>query len=311
MRTSKRLLFLILAPILPVTAFSQTTFSGGDLDSIGNWNNGLPNTIGNDGSVSVNGQFDTAVTGRQWVVNQTGGTMTANPAEIVSFGGGSWTISGASSSWDIDMFDFTNFAVSVENGGTFNQDSSGNSFLRSGSSITIDGTSQLVGSGSVNENFRFDGGILNVDGGSATDFAIRGGSGTINLDGGTVDMTRNRGIITLNLLSSGTFGIGDNRTDVIQNWSVGSTAQVTLAGSGSPVGWAESDWNAGAIFYNGQDFSTLGDWSSVSAPGGLGGGYSFDYSGQTLSIAVPEPSMAGLLVGLLGLAFSAGLRRRR
>lgn len=290
---------------LPLVAHSQTIFSGGDLDTAGNWNNNLPDTVGNTGTVNTNGSFDTSITGRQWVVNQGGGTITAGASTTVDFDGGSWTLSGASSSWDIDMFDFSNFAVSIENGATFNQLSSGNSYLRTGSSFTIDSTSQFVGSNDANENFRLDGGVLSVNGGSMTEFSIRGGSGTFNLDGGTVDMLRNRGNLTLNLLSSGTFSVTDNRISVTQFWSAGSTASVTL----DDDEWAEALWNAGDLHYDGQDNATLGTWTAVTTAGGLGGGASFSYDSGTETLTViPEPSSLGL-IGLAGMALYF-LRRR-
>ena len=304
-------LYSVLACSLLPFLINAQTFNGGSLDDALNWTpNTLPTT--GPGSVTVNGQFDTTVTNRNWTVNQTGGTMTASSTDPVDFDGGSWSIDGATASWDIGRLDFTNFTVNVTNGGTFRSNAdAGNAFLNAGSSITIDSTSQFFGSNNLNENLRFGGGAINVDGGSATQFSIRGGTGTINLDGGTVNLRRNRGTINLNLLSSGTFSVGDNRTLVQADWSAGSTATVTL----DDDEWAESRWGSGQLFFEGDNNSTLGGggltWAQVTTAGGLDGIHSFSYDSgtETLTlVAIPEPSSIALL-GIAGLAFYVFRRR--
>jgi hypothetical protein len=62
--------------------------------------------------------------------------------------------------------------------------------------------------------------------------------------------------------------------------------------------WAETEWNAGRLTYNGLGTGDLGSWAAVTASGGLGGGanFSFDSGTNTLSlVSVPEPGSFALL----------------
>ena len=60
-------------------------------------------------------------------------------------------------------------------------------------------------------------------------------------------------------------------------------------------GWAETEWAAGRLTYNGSDYTTLGTWAVVTAPDGLGAGVWFDYDSgsRTLSLASGEPPLSG------------------
>jgi hypothetical protein len=50
--------------------------------------------------------------------------------------------------------------------------------------------------------------------------------------------------------------------------------------------WAEAEWNAGRLTYNGADYTTLGAWSVVTNTDGLETGVRFDYDSATETLSL-------------------------
>lgn len=98
------------------------------------------------------------------------------------------------------------------------------------------------------------------------------------------------------------------------DWLTGSQMSFTVAGTAD---WAEAEWTANRMFFNGGSGSDLGlSWADAINPligFDAGGGTYFDWNGtsRTLALvtAVPEPSSFALLgVGMTALVV---FRRRR
>jgi hypothetical protein len=301
---------------LPFIGMAQT-FNGGGLDDGTNWSpNQTPPSF--TGSIGVDGEFDTSVTGRTWTVTQSAGTITQDVnGTAVDFDGGSWTMSGGN--LNLGAYDFTNFALTLNSGATFNQQATSgqNSLIKAGSSITVSTGASYVGTGIVNDEVQFDGGVFTVDGGSSSGMSIRGNSGTFVLNGGSATFSRiNQFGATINLGSSGTLtSISDTRYNGWNmDWDVGSGATVEI----EDADLAETMWNAGTLLYNSQNNSALGGggltWAQVTTAGGLDGTYGFNYddsgtNGVLTLVAIPEPSSIALF-GLAGLALYM-MRRRK
>lgn len=300
----------ILIIVLPMLGFAQT-FNGGNLDDPTNWTGGLPTS--GTGTVSTNGSFDTTtpITGRVWNVNQTGGTITQTVnTTAVGFDGGSWTQSGGQ--LNLGIVNFSDFDLTLNSGAVFNQqDTNTQSLFENSSTITVNSGATFNGSGNPNDYFRDNSGTssLIVNGGTVNGLNARG-SYDITLNSGILDFRRILGYTgTVNIGTSGTFtSTADTRVTVTMDWTVGSTAIAEI----EDANWAETAWNAGQLLYDGFNNTNIGGsgatWSEVTAAGGLGGGASFDYTGQTLSV-IPEPSSIALL-GIAGLVVYMFRRRK-
>jgi hypothetical protein len=77
----------------------------------------------------------------------------------------------------------------------------------------------------------------------------------------------------------------------ILNWLPGTKMEMTVANEDE---WAETEWAAGRLLYNGQSKSDMGNktWTQVTAADGLAPGVSFEYdsTSETLKLALPAPT---------------------
>lgn len=84
---------MLLVPVLVGVAHADTNFLGGNLNSSGSWDNGLP-ASGNPGTIAVDGNNGSTVFnfGGGSVVHQTAGTITSGDGFNLT--GGTWNMSG-------------------------------------------------------------------------------------------------------------------------------------------------------------------------------------------------------------------------
>jgi hypothetical protein len=177
--------------------------------------------------------------------------------------------------------------------------------------IVVNGGSLTVAADLGSRNFH-TGGALTLNGGTITATNLTYGTGGLNLTFGgstagslTIDnfggSRHNASTIGIDFLSGSLMSM--QLTAPVESGVVGD-GDVGWMEVGGETGqeWAEALWSDGRLTLDGDDFNSLGDWSTVN-----GTLFSYDAGTNTLSL-VPEPSAAGLFSVLLGLAC---IRRRR
>jgi hypothetical protein len=320
--------FALLASGYQVSA--QTIFNGGSTSTAGNWSNGLPTSVGNPGSIAVNGTLQNMDT---YFVTQTAGTLNATGGR--TFTNGTYNMTGGSMTLGTNGVGTSGTQVFTLNGGSIESGTltvnAGTQFNLQKGSYTISNTTRDV---NIGGNFVMSGGTLSVGrdtlmaklGGTFTmsdglletvdfgaDIAADDGGATINLNGGTIQATgdlklygdTNPNTFTLGGSTVGSFtainlvGTVGNYTI---NWLSGTLMTMNITGMAT---WAETEYNAGRLLFNGQNNVGLGlTWTEATS----GGTQIWNYSGTTLSV-IPEPSTWALLS--VGLGVMVLFRRRR
>ncbi len=209
---------LISGLCFSLSAYAQTTFTGGALETAGNWDNGAPGP-GNDGTVSVNG----TLTGNQnndWL---NGGSVTINGGAVITaanggFGdfnafGGTVTVDNATINADDDVFTGTNGSLIFNTGSSVNAtDDFAAQGFGTGASITITGGTHSAvdrfGIFDDNDNtISFTGGQM-----TAGSYAISTGTATIGggatLLGGSGGLSFTGGSIVINNGWTGSWTVG-------------------------------------------------------------------------------------------------------
>lgn len=325
----------LTAMIAAVAAFSTvhaaTTFNGGDLGNAGNWTGGLPTSPGNPGSIAVNGTVSASgsTTYTNYHITQTAGVISytgsgSDPrldGGTFEQNGGTWGVANNGRGFRIDNGNVTTLTSGKIISGTLaNTQIIGSTLNVNGGSLETYGAGRgilLSGGGTLNIN----GGSVFTETSSATNIfgigSLATGSNTINLNGGVTNVNflgfgRNNSSSQLTLTVGGSTVGSFTAVDFVAlsaneliterdiRWLPGSLMTMTIT---NEADWAEIEWDAGRMLYNGQGFGALGDWATVN-----GSIFSWNGTTNTLSLAaVPEPSAAALFTTF----FAIGLAARR
>ncbi|MDT8391426.1 MAG: PEP-CTERM sorting domain-containing protein [Lentisphaeria bacterium] len=318
---------LALAP----TGFADTVFLGGDIALSGNWDNGLPTSAGNPGSIAVNGTVNVDFN-NTYFITQTAGTIgSAGFGSDYNLNGGAFTQNGGTwGSAGNRGFKITGGNQTTLESGAIIGGANSNSSITASTMIINGGSFTQYGTG--RGVFLSGGAVLTINGGafstiteSATNTfginSLASGDNYINLNGGTVSVNflgfgrNNSGSQLTYVIGGATPGsftavdfVALSATELITerkfNWLSGSLMTFTVSNADD---WAEIEWSADRLLYNGQSSTALGglSWADATNPTvGLGDGayFAFDGGANTLSLGapIPEPSTFALL-GLLGL----------
>jgi len=322
---------VICLMVFSTPGWSQTTtFTDADgTDSLItnplNWDNGLP-TNGVAGTLGIDAQFGGSLSG--YHITFTNGTLSRTSLGPFSLGsnttfiinGSSASVSGNCQGIYIDSTAQLTFEQGTLNApGNSDSDVHG-AFVMNGGAFDV--SRRLSPRG---------GGTIAINGGTVSCPGELGGS---NLDSG--DIFLNGGVLTFDSLCFGHSGINvffggsTEGTLTIQNFfgfrhqpnyidiefATGSKMSFTVTdpvesgGSGDgkigwwDVGdetgkeWAEALWSNGRLTFDGQDYTTLGDWATVTNANGLGNDYRFDFDSNTdtLSLAYEPPPAGTVLI---------------
>ena len=294
------------------TASAATTFLGGDISVAANWTaSNPPLSAGNPGTVAVDGSIAAGATVSSYFFTQTTGTISQTG------GGSNYLLSGGSFKQDGGLWKTgRGFNITAGNvttlesgtilssfngtgGGTSNAEANGADFIINGGLFEVQSGRNLAIT---------NGGTLEVNGGTLTiagsilDISFKSAGGGISFNGGTTTASgfnfAKDADLTFGGTTSGSVTVASSSGVDSYDWLTGSQMSLTISGSDE---WAESEWNAGRLLFNGLGTGDLGTWGDVN-----GTVFAYDSSTETLSL-VPEPSSLALL-GLGGLCV---LRRRR
>lgn len=201
METTKLILstFAVVALASTATVSAQTIWTGaaaGDnVNTPGNWDNGLPTSVGNPGTIPASaGALFAVFNYNDYFVIQTGGTLTSN--RTLTLSGGSSTLNSSGS-----ITSDQPLGLQGANDGHQDFFMNGGTLSRSGLSVSSAGTNRSA-------TFNMSGGDLDLSGGLTGN-----NGGMIIISGGTVDIA---GGIRLNslganlIISGGTVNVGGN-----------------------------------------------------------------------------------------------------
>lgn len=270
----------------------------GDFQVVANWSKGVLPTDPQDPGI-IN--YD--VSDGTWSANpasglsikQTGGSVSRSNFGWQTFSAMNYEITGGTftaASWGLELKSGSNFTLS---GGTFTV---GDALNNNGSIFTMTGgtlnAKQLRATNGA--SYDFSGGTVNISGGSGS-FTNSSGTSVVNFSG-AIDFNANiLGVSGTQNITMGT-GTGTINVDTLDiaslsiNWIPGSEIALTatnLLDSGVVTTW-EAIWNSGQMTYNGSDYTTLGNWSVVSAADGLAPGAQFNFVSATGTLTLISPA---------------------
>lgn len=356
LRTAVLLALASLA--VAVESPAATIWTGGvdsNISDSGNWNDGLPTSAGNPGTIGASGPsvlIDVVpLTG--YHIIQNANTVSGDTSTRIDLFGGNYTINGGT--FTVDQLGLQNGSgvadgnqIFTLNGGTVSTQTTTTTGLTVGVSASRTATMFVTdGSFTTRNAIVSPGGTLNISGGtfsttitgSASGLRVNGGAvlvsggtmtlaseirnaGSLTFTGGTTTTTRLRGdsgfSMTLGGTTAGSFTAGDvtGSANFAIDWLSGSLMTMRFT-SLSLANWAETEWTAERMFFDGQTGADLGlTWAQVSNPAvgfNDGGGTYFDWDGSTSTLAlvtVPEPASLAA-VGIVGLLVLAHVRRQR
>jgi hypothetical protein len=304
--------------VLMATTFTDADPSGNLISTPGNWSNGLP-TGGLIGTIAMNAKHDSSVTHTGYQVVHTAGTITKTGLGGLNLGTGTlWKMDGSAAQLSSTRGMNLTGATFTLNQGTANvTENNVDCSLNATSSLFING-----GTMSIGRSLIINGGNLTVTGGTLSMSANLGSSninsgGNANLNGGTVtagNLTFGTnafnvrfGGTTASTLTIANFGGGRAKANLIDiNFAPGTLASMRLTnpvesgvsggdgelgwskvGSETSLPWAQALWSDGRLTYNGQSFTTLGSWATVTSSG-FGDGYLFAYNSATATLSLVE-----------------------
>ena len=266
-----RMIALVMAA-LALSASAATTWTGSvssNLNDAANWDNGLPDSSGNFGTINAGAGILNGNPGGLFVI-QNGGTFVTSGGNSGRrfMGAGSWTV-GA--------------------GATFNMDANGDS----------DGVTQ-------GRLFIQTGQAFNIEGGTVTNvekfrFGNSGTGSTFLMTGGSFDMNK------FEFLSDSVATIGGTDPGTITAGSISWSGTASLdwrtgtkIAMGSSGGWAESAWGSDRLLYNGKSSTDLSvSWAdATNSAAGLGDGAYFVFSTNSILTLVSPEGFVGVPAGL-------------
>lgn len=278
----------------------ETIFLGGDIALVSNWNNGLPTSVGNPGTIALDGIIQPAST-VNYFITQTAGTISNANFNGTELDGGEWNLEGGT---------FSVRGLTLLAGSTaYNVSGSGIADLgNNNKDVQLNsGTSFSVTGGTVNlgRDLKVNGGVFTISGGTITgDIDTSIGSygfqsnGVLNFNGGTTTgfellLQGSNTQVNFGGTTSGSLTVDSiNGTNGVIDWAIDSLMSLTVSSSTT---WAETEWSAGRLTYNGADYTTLGTWAAVTAEDGLGPDVRFDFNSATGTLSLgagPPPNQA-------------------
>jgi hypothetical protein len=306
--------------ITVTSSTSGTRLLGGNISVSSNWTNGLPSNAQNPGTIPVNGTVDVTFNGTFYMVQTAGQISGTGIGSNYVLNGGIFTQSGGIfGSSTFRGFNTNNSSVVTINSGSILGGSASGSAISGGSSLTVNGgTFQQYGTRSVlltgnstitinagNFTAPADLGMGRLGGGYSNAININGGTtqaGKLRFGEGGAQLTFNMGGTANGTFTATNYALAGDDSEVVTarlvNWLPGSKISMTLTAAAS--NWAQTEWEAGRLTYNGQNYTTLGSWATVTATGGLGGGYSFGYDSATraLTLTTAPLDVPPTLVGI-------------
>ncbi len=311
-------------------AIAQTSLISGDIATGTNWTNGAPTTVGNPGTIAVNGTVPVSFNGTYFMTQTAGAITITGSGTDPNLNGGTFTQNGGT--WGVSNnrgFRISNGNVTTLESGAIIGGSTSGTTIESGGSLIVNGGSfqQFGATRNVlltgNSTLTINGGTFTASNELGINRLATGFTNSINLNGGTIAVTDelrfgdNGALVTFNfggtvagsLTALNFVAAGDDSENIAArrlNWLPNSLMTMTLTAAASD--WAETEWAAGRMTYNGQGFVDLGSWATVTTTG-FGDSSRFNMAGNTLSIvAVPEPASLAA-VGLVGLLILGRIRR--
>ena len=233
-------------------AFAATTFLGGDIMLGGNWDNGLPDSIGNLGTVSVNGTIGNTgagagTTATGLFIEQTGGTISPVSFQGSELDNVTWTLT--SGQLGDGTLRLVNGSVVTVNGGLLGVTSGRDLSVDSTSSVTINagGSAILDDDTGIYGSLTINGGNVTTGNGSGNNFAI---GGTLTINSGVLDTSDTARFGSDPIGGGGTINFNGGTT-TINRWSFKGSAIANLGGTSAGTVTA-NDWGNG-LYTNADD----------------------------------------------------------
>lgn len=306
-------LFLAASALSLSAETNWTGNTNANLTNAGNWDNGLPDSDANPGTIPDSaGVITHSFNLNGYYITQNGGTLTSSVAFSPS--NGSWTLNSGGT-----LSPGVNTTFQNQDNGSQSFTMNGGSFSATQMNVSSSGTNRsatfLMSDGTATMSGRFDinvGGSVTLDGGSLTASASRMASGTtLTINGGNHDFGTEMGRSGSIFMNGGTTTVDQLATYAgfamtLGGTTAGSFVVDALGGSFMPPNrsfdwltgslmtftvvndddWAETEWNANRLTYNGDSKSDLADLSWADAQTDLGDGSYFVYDHSTYELSL-------------------------